>query len=817
MKGDGMKLYSDSVLRDSYDVIVVGAGLGGMTAASLLARRGLSVLMIDQQNKPGGSCTSFKREDHVFDVGTAMLYGFGEKGFRPFRFLINQLEEPIDIIAHSTLARMTFEGQEIIFWPDIDRFLEELFRLYPQEKEGLRAFFADLYKLYENIVIKNEVISPPSEFSPRQGVRRLLSAPLAIIKMQKLLSTSTLDLLQKYFHTPDIINFFDKLCSAYSYTTAAETPVVLAATMFIDNHIGGVYFPAGGAQTLPNVIEKAFERDGGQTLYRHLVDEILIKDGTAYGVRLSNGVEIRSERVIANATVWNIYGKLVRPVHIPPERLKWAQSLVPTFPSMTLYMVVERNGFPEGLYPWEIFIENRKVIDSSDLTLYINSLVDTTLSPPDHLVVFAIAPNMCQWPHPDERGYHSDDYEAQKQREAERMLNQIEQHIPGFRKQILSLIIGTPTTIERYLLKNGGAVGGPKNQIGQEMLKRLHARSEWKHLYFCGDSTVMGTGAPATTVSGVGAANVILRELHLPEYDSRKFPQQYVNIVDLPYRRPVFNPNDVITDQNAYLAAAECQGCQEPKCMDGCPAVIDIPGFLRRMEAKNYPGAARLIREMNPFGEVCGLTCTAGRLCQRDCYRRDFTGAPVRIAELQRWVCAKAGKDGWVKYAQPASGPKVAVIGGGPSALSCAYYLTLACCKVTVFAQESKPGGALYIRAGSDPLLSSAIQNDTQGVISNGIIFEGSQQLGLNLDPKYIQDNYRVIYLAEAGRSDNHEIYNNWLGSDWRDNINPQTGQLSTFPKFFNGDEYVMNGLSVVEAVAQGRKAAVSIDQFIRS
>src|SRR5512139_2738412 len=341
-----MRLFPDTVLRDEYDVIVVGAGLGGMTAASLLAKRGLSVLMIDQQNKPGGSCTSFKREDHVFDVGQAMLYGFGEKGFRPFYFLMNELEEPIDIIPHSTLARMTFEGHEIIFWPDIDRFLEELFRLFPEEKDGLRAFYADLYKLYENIVIKNEVVSPPSEFSPRQGLRRLLSDPLAIMKMQKLLSTSTLDLFTRYFHTPEVINFFDKLCSAYAYTTAAETPAVLAATMFIDNHVGGVYFPAGGAQMLPNIIEKAFERYGGQTLYRQMVDEILIENGKAYGVRLQNGTGIRAERVVANATVWNIYGRLVRSRHISPERMKWVNSLVPTFPSMTLYMVIDRNGLP---------------------------------------------------------------------------------------------------------------------------------------------------------------------------------------------------------------------------------------------------------------------------------------------------------------------------------------------------------------------------------------------------------------------------------------------------------------------------------------
>lgn len=810
-----MKLISEMVLRDFYDIIVVGAGLGGMTAASLLAKRGLSVLMIDQQNKPGGACTSFKREDHVFDVGAAMLYGFGEKGFRPFRFLLNELEELIDVVAHKTLARMTFEGHEIVFWPDIDRFLEELYTLFPQEKDGLKAFYTDLYQMYENIVIKNEVISPSSEFSPRQGLRRLLSDPLAILKMQKLLSTSTMDLLKRHFHTPEIFNFFDKLCSAYSYTIAEETPAVLAATMFIDNHIGGVYFPAGGAQMLPNVIEKAFERNGGQVVYRQLVDEILIMNDTAYGVHLRSGVEIRAERVIANATVWNIYGKLVRPEHIPPERLKWVQSLVPTFPSMTLYMVLDRQGLPESLYPWEIFIENRKVIDSSDLTLYINSLVDTSLCPPDHLVVMAITPNMCQWPHADEPGYHSPEYETQKRREAERMIDQIEQHIPGFRKHIRTLIIGTPTTIERYLLKNGGAVGGPKNQIGQEMLNRLHARSEWKHLYFCGDSTVMATGAPATTVSGVGAANVILRELHLPEYDSHKFSKQYVNLVDQPYRRPDYRPTDAITGRNAYLAATQCQGCQDPACVDGCPAGIDIPGFLRRMEAKNYSGAARLIREKNPFGEVCGLLCTAGQLCQRDCYRRDFAGASVRIAELQRWVCAEAGEDGWIKFGQPATGPKVAVTGGGPSALSCAYYLTLAGCQVTIFAHEDRPAGMLWRKADTDPVLRSAVQNDVQGVMSTGIGFEGDRELGVNLDLKNILENYQAVYLAEASLMDSSEIYTTWLGAGWRDTFDQQTGQLASLPRVFIGEEFMINGVSVVKAAAHGRKVAFSISQFL--
>ncbi len=800
-----MILTEDLVLRDHYDVIVVGAGLGGMTAASLLAKRGLSVLMIEQQSKPGGACTSFKREDHVHDVGAAMLYGFGEKGFRPFHFILNELEEPIDIIPHATLARMSFEGQEIIFWPDLQWFIDELTEIFPDEKEGLRAFYADLYKMYENIVVKNQVIVPPSEYSPRQGLRRLLSDPISIFKMQKLLSTSTMELLKKYFHTPELFNFYDKLCSAYAYTTAEETPAVLAATMFIDNHVGGVYYPAGGAQMLPNTLEKAFERDDGQVIYHQLVDEILIQNGRAYGVRLQNGIEILADRVVANATVWNIYGHLVRAEHIDPKRLEWVKSLIPTFPSMTLYMVIDRQGIPENYYPWEIFIENRKVIDSSDLTLYINSLVDATLCPPDELDVMAIAPNLRSWPHPNDAAYHSKDYEEQKKQEAERMIDQIEQHIPGFRQHIRSIIIGTPTTIERYLIKNGGAVGGPKNQIGQEMLKRLHARSEWRNLYFCGDSTVMGTGAPATAVSGVGASNVILRELHKPEFDAHPISKQYIHFVETPYRRPEYHPGTPVSQENAFLAAAKCQGCQEPECVKSCPAGIDIPGFLRRMEAKNYIGAARLIREKNPFGETCGFTCAADKLCQQNCYRKDFTGKPVNIAELQRWVCQEAGEKGWLKREPAGKGHSVAVIGSGPSAMSCAYYLALAGCKVSIFAIESQPGGKLLEKAAANPRLQAALQRDIEGILANGVTFMGSCEPLQETDLVQMRKQYSCVYITK-------DQLLNPLGSDAPASL---SGPDANSAGLFIGEESLINGISVVEGVAIGRRAALEIFQYL--
>jgi len=110
-----------------------------------------------------------------------------------------------------------------------------------------------------------------------------------------------------------------------------------------------------------------------------------------------------------------------------------------------------------------------------------------------------------------------------------------------------------------------------------------------------------------------------------------------------------------------------------------------------------------LIREKNPFGETCGFTCAAEKLCQQNCYRKDFTGKPVNIAELQSWVCQEAGEDGWPQREPVDKDHTIAVIGCGPSAMSCAYYLTPAGCRVTIFAKESRPGGKLLEKAMAIP------------------------------------------------------------------------------------------------------------------
>ena len=132
------------------------------------------------------------------------------------------------------------------------------------------------------------------------------------------------------------------------------------------------------------------------------------------------------------------------------------------------------------------------------------------------------------------------------------MIDDLERmYFTGLKDNIVSLEVSTPATLERFTLKNFGNIGGPKMSKEQFLTKRLKAKSDWKNLYVCGDSTTMGEGVISTTVSGVSAANMVLRDLGLPEYLPRSFPRKYINYVEGQAWTPPPDPKAPMTAKSA--------------------------------------------------------------------------------------------------------------------------------------------------------------------------------------------------------------------------------------------------------------------------
>ncbi len=616
--------------RGDFDVIVVGAGVGGLSAAGLLAASGLEVLVIDRNYMPGGALGAFRRDGITHDLGAAMLFGFGERGFSPHRFLMNVLGEPVTMIRHRALFRLNYGDDPIVFWPEIDRYLAELARVFPTERGELEAFYRSIVDLFENVIRADPVYVSPSEMRPRDLRGQFFSRPLQQLAALRLLSTSAERLIRRHVRAERAIRFFDKLTSTYCYTTMAETPAILAATMFVDNHAGGSYYPVGGPAALAGRLERAIERLGGAFSYETEVTGILLDArGRVRGVRTASGDEITSPQVVYAGAIHPLYRKLLPPEHVRPAERARIESLVLTHPSVVLYGQVRADAVPPGAFPVEMFVDNKTALDESEVTLYLSSLEEPNLAPEGMHVFTLIGPSLARWPAPGDPAYQGAEYRERKEHEARRMIAILERRMPGFSRGIVRWELGTPSTIERYLGKPGGTVAGPKQMIGQELLRRPHARTRWPGLYLAGESTVMGTGTPAVTVSGISAADVALRDRRMGEYRWRPGLRNVVTVVDGPVpRRPA--------PTAAPDTAALCGWCEVPSCRASCPAGIDIRGVLRRLEMENVEGARRRLAETG--GRPLPCPSCPGRPCERACQRTRWAGATVPIAENLAWA-----------------------------------------------------------------------------------------------------------------------------------------------------------------------------------
>lgn len=569
-----------------YDTVIIGAGLSGLTAAALLAKRGLKVAVIDKNHHPGGSCGIFKRGDTIFDFGSSMLFGWGEKGFNPHRFVFNCLEEPIKLIKHEVLYCVNYNGKRIVFWPDLGRFTEELGQAFPSEKENIKRFYKDLSRIYRHVMVENPAYTTPDETRPIQAMKSFVKHPASYLRFLSLLNRSTADLLSEYFSDPSIMKFFDKLTSTYCYTTVKETPAILSAVMFVDNHTGGSYYPTGSTLFLSGKLEKVIEEGGGDMIMDREAVSILFTGGVPSRVILDDGRIIKGAEIIYSGTVWNLFGRLIPP-EIPVKKRAERMAAEATYPSVVLYALVDSGAIPEDALPVEMLVGNPDRIDESEVTVYIPGLDDKSICAPGTQAVMAIGPSFNNWD-PKNRA----EYKEKKEREVQRLISVLERRFPGISKSLLFAETATPATIERYTMKNNGSVAGPKQKIGQHMFKRLHTRSEWPTLFYCGESTVMGTGTPAVTVSGLSAANAVLKKRGLGIYTYNPKMKNYVTITKRPFLPEELYKEETPENREIMLEARRCQFCEHPACAR--IADLDVPGINRRTAVGNFKGAAFL-------------------------------------------------------------------------------------------------------------------------------------------------------------------------------------------------------------------------------
>lgn len=179
-------------------------------------------------------------------------------------------------------------------------------------------------------------------------------------------------------------------------------------------------------------------------------------------------------------------------------------------------------------------------------------------------------------------------------------------------------------------------------------------------------------------------------------------------------------------------------------CAKGCPTHVDIPGYIALVRNGRYADAVRLIRNDNPFPSACAFVCE--HPCEDNC-RRGMIDAPVNIRAIKMRAVTEAGKvDPPAK--QPATGKKVAIIGGGPSGLTAAYYLALMGHSVTIYEQFNRLGGMLLYGIPRYRLPQEWLDYDIDNILSLGIEVKYNTAVSYDVPWEEIESEYDAFYIS---------------------------------------------------------------------
>ena len=498
--------------QESADVIVIGSGIGGLTAAALLQERGISTLVFEKNRYPGGSCSSFQRQGYRFDAGASVFYGFGDNStsgtlnlhtriFRKLGVEVQTIFDPVQIHYHLP------NGFALPAYYDRHAFFDALAARFPHEAEGIKNFYRELTEVYEILS------SMPA--GSLEDVMHLLSVgaanPLKTVALALKSFRSMGKTARRYIHDEELLRFIDIEAYSWAVQDAVATPLVNAGICLADRHFGGINYPVGGSGAIPAALVRGIEKFGGRICYQAEVAEILTENGEARGVRLADGTEHSAKAVISNATVWDTFNRLITDERYRVDEKKFLRA--PSW--FQLFLGVDASVIPAGFHVHHILVDDWKSYNKHGGTIYFSAptILDPSLAPAGkHIVHAFVTGEVEQWEH-YERG--SQAYLDAKEAYAAMIISRTESILPGLSKAVELKVLATPLTHERYLNRFKGSYG-PLLKPGQNILQKPQNSTPIKNLFAAGDSTFPGQGVIAVTYSGVSCASYIARKFGKP-------------------------------------------------------------------------------------------------------------------------------------------------------------------------------------------------------------------------------------------------------------------------------------------------------------
>ena len=486
-------------------MIVVGAGVGGLSAAAHLARRGVQVTVVEKNAHAGGRCSQFERDGHRFDDGPT-LFVLPHLYEQEFAALGERLREHLDLRRVDPTYRLVFDGGKSLWLTsDRERMRDQLEALEPGSFRGLQAYLEEGRRHYDLAVdgLVRRPCSSAGEFFQPNLIRLVWALKLLVPHYRH---------MRRFFRQPRL-----KAAFTFQDLYMGMSPYEAAATysmMPFSELVHGVWYPRGGMYAVVGALERIARRLGVEFAFGTAVDRILTDGGRASGVRLADGRRLMAEAVVANADLAYVYQQL-----LPPDRVaRRLQTLDYSCSALSFFWGVDR-PYPQ-LGPHTVFLADdyrgtfeailrrRRLPENPSVYVHAPAHVDAAMAPPGQETLIAIVPVG----HLDPAG--GQDWIELQSRARRAVLGRLATiGVDDLEGHIKFEVSSGPIDWHDRLNLVDGSTHGLSHKLTQMAYLRPHNRhARLRNLYFAGASTHPGTGVPTVLVSGRLAAERLAQD-----------------------------------------------------------------------------------------------------------------------------------------------------------------------------------------------------------------------------------------------------------------------------------------------------------------
>lgn len=492
--------------KEAYDVVVIGAGIGGLSTAAMLAKAGKSVLLVERHDRPGGYAHGFTRRNYHFDSGVHLVSGCGVEGYRNGSAIHNicravEIDPQALFMPIQTYAKAVFPGLEIPLQTGEDDFITGLTEQFPQEKDRLLALSRLCRVLAEEAMLAEELLE--------QNRSTKISPALALGNLFRYRRATLAEALDEFLVDPRLKSICASLWP-YLGLPPSKLSFLYWASMMAGYTYEGAYYCRGSFQTYANLLAEAVRRQGGEVLLNSSVRRISVKQGKIGGVILENGQVIRADAVVSNIDIRQTADLLIGPENLPEGYCKSLAQLTPSLSIFVNYVATDLpiagSAHTHESFFYESFDHEANYSLTQDgrsnwFSATLPSLADPSLAPEGHHILTLTT--LC----PFQVGQS---WRQAKNRFRQQLLEKAERHFPGLNERLLVVESGSPRTLERYTLNRQGAAYGFAPSIDQIGPNRPGVRGTLPGLYHAGHWTRPGGGVAGVSVSAQLAAQAIL-------------------------------------------------------------------------------------------------------------------------------------------------------------------------------------------------------------------------------------------------------------------------------------------------------------------